>query len=342
MKLLFSGFFLLAPFFLFSQKFNVRSIIITKANDTLHLLTADKELRSPLSVKALDSASKEYRTYRAYEISELIIGDDDYYKSAIVTVDRTPYNEEIAINKFAPKQSIDTVLLKAEYVSKNIKLYSLYDSKRTHFFVQKDNDTIAELIYRKLLLNRNGTIFENEDKKFISQLSDLLADCPQAVSGISNIGYTTQAIEKVFNEYIQLCHKSNVARYKKTYKARLEVSALAGISLATFYDKEPNTTTNLTTGVSPVIGVRLSYIPPILHYNLSITGDLYYNSFSASSSSYSNFISNTDYTKNNVQLKDQYINLGVVVRYYFLGGEESPQAVCEYRIPVWLCALPEK
>jgi hypothetical protein len=328
MKFSFSALFLLAPFFLFSQKFNVRSIIITKTNDTLHLLTADRELRSPSSVKTMDSASKEYRTYRASEISELIIETDDFYRSAVVTVDRTPYNEEIAINKFAQKQSIDTVLLKTEYTSNNIKLYSLYDKKRSHFFIQKDNDTIAELIYRKLLLNRNGTIYENEDKKFISQLSDLLADCPEAVSGINYIGYTTQAIEKVFNNYNSLCHKSNVARYRKTYKAKFEISALAGVSLITFSDKEYGfiggpTITKLSSGVSPIVGARFNYIPAILHYNLSIAGDLYYNTFTASGSYYSNFISNTDYTRNTIQFKDQYLNLSIVVRYYILSEKNA-------------------
>lgn len=328
MKFFFLVTFFLFPFFLFSQKFSVHSIIITKTNDSLHLLTADKELRDPSSVKTMDSATKEYRTYLASEISALIVGTDDYYKSAIVTVDRTPYNEEIAISKFAPKQSIDTVLLKTEYSSNNIKLYSLYDKKRSHFFIQKDNDTIAELIYRKLLLNRNGTIYENEDKKFISQLSDLLADCPEAVSGINYIGYTTQAIEKVFNNYNSLCHKSNIALYRKTYKAKFEISALAGVSLITFSDKEYGflgapTITKLSSGVSPIVGARFNYIPAILHYNLSIAGDLFYNTFSASGSYYSNFISNTDYTRNTVQLKDQYLNLSIVVRYYILGEKNA-------------------
>jgi len=291
MKFSFSALLFLSPFFAFSQKFIVHSIVITKTNDSLHLLTADKELRDPSSVKTLDSASKEYRTYRASEIKELIIEPDDFYKSAVVTVDRTPYNEEIAINKFAPKQSIDTVLLKTEYSSDNIKLYSLYDKKRSHFFIQKDNDTIAELIYRKLLLNRNGTVYENEDKKFVSQLSDMLADCPAAISGINYISYTVQTIDKVFNNYNSLCHKSNVARYSKRYKAKFEISALAGVSLITFSDKEYGfigapAITKLSSGVSPIVGARFNYIPAILHYNLSIAGDLYYNAFNASGSYY--------------------------------------------------------
>jgi len=328
MKFSFLALSFLAPFFALSQKFTVHSIVITKTNYSLHLLTADKELRDPSSVKTLDSASKEYRTYRASEIKELIIGTDDYYKSAIVTVDRTPYNEEIAVNKFAPKQSIDTALLKTEYNSNNIKLYSLYDKKRRHYFIQKDNDTIAELIYRKLLLNRDGTIYESEDKKFVSQLSDMLADCPGAVSGINYIGYTTQAIEKVFDNYNSLCHKSNTARYRKTYKAKFEISALAGVSLITFSDKEYGfagypAITKISSGVSPVVGVRFNYIPSILNYNLSIVGDLYYNTFAASGSNYSNFISNTDYTRNTVQLKDQYLNLSIVVRYYILGERDA-------------------
>lgn len=329
MKFFFSAFFLFAPFFLFSQKFSVHSIVITKTNDSLHLLTADKELRSQSSVKTLDSASKAYRTYRASEISELIIGADDYYKSAIVTIDQTPYNEEIPSDSFALKQSIDTVFLKTEYTSNNIKLYSLYDKKRSHFFIQKDNGPFEELIYRKLLLNKSGTVYESEDRKFVSQLSDLLADCLQAVSSIKSIGYTTQAIEEIFDDYNRFCHKENVARYSKTYKAKFEISALAGISLLSFNYSDASgflgnvNKINLASGISPVIGGRFNYIPALLHSRFSITGDLYFSSYTASSSYYSNYISSSDYTKNTMNLKNGYINLAIAVRYYFIGEKSS-------------------
>ncbi len=328
MKFVFFMLFLVAPFFLFSQKFNIHSVVITKSNDSLHVFTANRQLTSPSFVKTWDSASGQYHSYKASEISELIVGNDDYYKSAIVTIDRTPYNEEISAAVFSPKQSIETVFLKTEYVSNNIKLYSLNDGKRTHFFIQKDNSPIEELIYRKLLLNRNGTVYENEDKKFILQLSDLLQDCPQAISGIDNISYTSQAIERVFNDYNRACHKGNIPRYSKTYKAKFEFSPLVGISSVTFSYKEDavgggTNKTKFSSGFSPIVGARFNYTPAILHYQLSITGDLYYSGRNASFSAYSNYINDSFYTRNTTRLKDQYINLGIVVRYYFLEEDKA-------------------
>ncbi|HLK27063.1 MAG TPA: hypothetical protein VKT28_00675 [Puia sp.] len=326
MRIFFSALAIVIPVLAFSQKYNVHSIVVKKNNDSLHVLISAKERQPPTFVKTLDSASGQFHVYKAYEISELIVNNSEYYKSAIVIIDRTPYNEEVAANKYVPKQSTDTVLLKVEYLSNNLKLYSLNDGKRPHFFIQKDDKQIEELIYRKLFLNRNGTAYETEEKKFILQLNELLADCSQAVSDIDNISYTVQAIEKVLDNYNRQCHKENVAQYRKTYKAKFEISALAGISF-TSYNLVDNSgfavigdnTLKLKRGIYPVIGARFNYIPALLNNKFSILADLYYSGFSASSSFYSNYIDSGFYTRNTIQLKNGYINLAFAARYYLLG-----------------------
>ena len=317
---------MLGPVLLFSQKFDVPSTIITRTRDSIQVLTQKKQEVGFSNIQTKNPSSKQIRIYRPSEIYGITIGSDNYI-SSIVSIDQTPYNEEVTLDSNTFKSKTDTVLLKVEYVGSNIELFSLSTSKRIHFFVQKDKGPIGELIYRKMLINRNGTDFESEDKKFLIQLNDLLADCPQVAGKINDISYSVQSIEAVLDSYSRTCRKGTAASYTKVYKTKFEISVFAGTSLLSFSYNDAsgfngtNTKLQFSSGPTPLIGARFNYIPPILNGKFAILADLYFNNFKASNSYYSNYINDSFYTRQTIQLKDAYVNLGVVVQYYFLPGK---------------------
>ncbi len=321
---------LLGPLFVFSQKYKVHSLVILKNGDSLQVLTQDKQFQDPYAIKTFDSATRTQRTFRPSEVRALVIGGQDYYTSAFVSIDQTPYHEEVTPDSNTYSSRSDTVFLKTEYFSNAIQLYSFRDNKRTHLFIQKNNGGINELIYINFLINRSGTNYENENKKFIFQLRELLSDCPDAISHINNIDFSVQAIEKVLEDYNRICRKGSATLYKKEYHSKFEISVIAGASFSSLTAKGPanflaqsNSSLTLQSGAAPIIGLRFNYIPQAFHSHLSALADIYYNSYDASSTAYSNYVNSTFFTKTSTTLKASYARLGIMVRYYFLNEKSA-------------------
>jgi hypothetical protein len=308
------------PYLVFAQKFSVPSVLITKSKDSVHVLTANRELTNPTSVKTLDPASGKYHTYQAFEIDGLVAGGEEYYKSAIVTIDHTPFNVEIQAGDDTITQSTDTVLLKREFESNLLRLYSYTDDTRTHLFLQKGDGPIDELVYRKYQVNKDGTSYENEDKAYIDQISSSLGDCPAAVSNIKYIAYTPQAIERIFDKYAKNCYIEMVTKYVKSYKAVFDISLVMGASMTNLHFTDAvyaQQGIQGSGGISPVAGMRFDYNPPLFGNKFSLVADVYYYGYTGNLSYYTDPGSSTFYTKAEYQLKNSYINLALALRYHF-------------------------
>jgi hypothetical protein len=323
------SFFLLlaSPFWAMAQKFTTPAIVITRSHDSVRVLLSGKDPGNSSQVDALDPASGKHHMYSISEISGILVGKDNYYQSAVVTIDRSPFNQEIDAAYDTLRQSIDTVLLKREYESSLLKLFSFQDENRMHLFFQKGNGSIQELIFRKYQVSRNGISYDKVENMYADQLSESLEDCPSVVSRIKSISYSIQAVEKVFEKYRTECHTDMTVGYVKNHRSHVDISILAGVSLyAVHYDQGPTSFPGgqqMTAGPSGLLGMRVEYSPSLAGNRLTLVGDLYYNGYNATSSYLANAQDPTYYAKLTNKFKNSYANLALALRYY-LNGEKSP------------------
>lgn len=185
----------------FSQKNYVKGYIILKnQTDTLKGLVDDQDwLINPTSINFIDFNNRE-QSYSINQLSSFGITDKESYLIGRTDLDITPFETNKLIkdrNQRIVKDTLQAflVLLKADY-----SLLYLKDATDKEHFFYKDGQKIIELVNHKFLQERNGKVFEFNNKLYQKQLELLFNQCGKNIP-TNNVSYEIHTLTDKFIEF---------------------------------------------------------------------------------------------------------------------------------------------
>jgi Outer membrane protein beta-barrel domain len=312
------------PLACFSQKNLKPATLTTTSNQTLRGVVDDREwFGNPAEIAFKAEGSSTFKKYSAQEALAIKIDKGSQYFSKTVTLDKT--NDRLLevddrLDSSHLSYKTVTLFLKAEILSDKINLYSVTDQK-LHLFAEKPGTPIAELIYRKYRLRRNGNLFEEEDKTYTDQLTKLFADCGDLAEQQFDTEFTLSAIGKQMRKYI-ICTEGKTDYQKKVPGGKIGIGAIAGTAFSSFrfVPKQVSGTTvlyntDLNSQQGIIAGLRLQYLVPGRQQRISVVGDIYYTNYKGDLEQNTAYTNPTFYTKRKVALDFSMLRSDILFRY---------------------------
>lgn len=183
----------------YGQKNFVKGYVILPPQDTVHGLIDDQNWdRNPTNISFKKNAKSEQQRYTVRQLEEFGIADGDVYHKSIVTVDKTPTRFEELSHNSKPVMVLDTVFL-LEQAKGTLSLYHLLDENdKNHFFIQKSNGTIEELIQRRYVAYKNDQRMAGIADQYKDQLKySYLTECSDLQPQIARTSYTKAALNSL-------------------------------------------------------------------------------------------------------------------------------------------------
>lgn len=165
----------LVLFILFSQTINAASkqlpgYIITNNGDTIRcLIDYDDWYKNPETIQV--AINNEKKSFGAADIKGFGVSGYADYTSAAITYHLNPIKSADLPDKFLDSTTTKRVFLKLT-VDGPYRLYELLSTERIYYFIQKDNGTISELVYRAA--NQNGEL--KEDRQYVNFLAGIFLE----------------------------------------------------------------------------------------------------------------------------------------------------------------------
>jgi len=198
-------------------------------------------------------------------------------------------------------------------------LYSLYDGVgKQHYFIQKDDLPIEELIYTKYFKTKEGKQYAASFEQYKGQLNNAFSDCGEFFPMIKDADYREKDLKPIFQEY-NICNgASSDIIAKKEKKIQIEPGVLLGGGISKFGITGTTTSglENMDFGLSAAyaVGMYVNFIAERSRGKYSIHNELIYNSVGASTH-YEDITSEEVYTIRDVKMNLGYLQLNTLFRY---------------------------
>lgn len=217
---------------LIAQKNMVSGFIIKESGDTIRGKIDDKEWsRNPTKILFAPNDSEP----KTYDIIKELLGFGIDNKSIYVTkrtsLDITPHNFGFLLKTNELVITSDTTIALKLLVKGKINLYYFKDSKsKEHFFVEKLNEPIEELIKHDYMGEYEGKNVLVKEDKFNYQLAELCQDC-SIFNGMNfNYQYTQSSLKPAILEYNAFFGDKSAYQTstKEAFSSKLFIQAGAG------------------------------------------------------------------------------------------------------------------
>jgi len=212
----------------FAQKNLQPVMILTVTNDTLHgFIDYRNWEKNPVKIDFYRTQKDMATSYSPVEIQSFMVSGETY-KSAIVTLDESPYRTENLKEEVKFNYVTDTVFL-LNLINGEKKLYSFMDiNGKAHFFIT--NNSALELLFSKRYLKKDdeGHLTVAQNKKYVGQLNIYLQKCSTIQGQLKELKYERNDLVKLFQYYYECTNTKMVSENKATSKN--EYGVLAGVS----------------------------------------------------------------------------------------------------------------
>jgi hypothetical protein len=307
-----------------AQKNLKPATLVMADNQTLSGWVDDREwFSNPSAIAFKPNGATSFKKYTAQEVLSVAIDNGDRFVSRTVTIDQTN-DRQLEVNERLDSSYLSyktvTLFLKVELESDKVNLYSVTDRK-LHLFVEKPGGPTQELLHRKYMLRRNGNMYEDEDKTFIQQLIQLMADCPGVAARQLDTEFKLAAIRRQLSKYID-CRQGKLAYQKKQSKGKLGLGVLVGVAPQSFRftGTAPINTSTLynqtfNSQLAVLAGLRAQYQIPGKQQRLSVIGDFYYTSYKGDAENLIGFTTPTFVTTRKVVVDFAMLRADLLFRY---------------------------
>jgi len=247
---------------------------------------------------------------------------NELYISAVVQIDRTPYNERNLLFAHAVELTTDTVFLQALTTGSKSLLKLADTNGKTHFIIQ-DGKKFTTLAYKEYLQTVNGGNKLVKVETYKEQLRLYLQDCPNIGEQIQTTSYHDRHLADLFAGYYS-CNGAKPGFVKKADRFRLDAGLLLGGSgtrvmfRSQTYKELANTQYNQFN--SPVIGVFLDLGLPINNRQWSLANELIYTGYSVKGQ-YTDHESKSIFTVYTTSFDYHYLKLNTLLRYKYPFGK---------------------
>ncbi len=224
--------------------------IVTKNGETIQGEIDYREwIFNPRTIKFRKSATDTPESYKPLDLQSFFI---DYKKEKYISADVFVNNESLDWDEVREYDSVDDVedyikldpdtVFLLTLVEGTVDLYQLLDeNNKLHYFIQRGNGPIEELLYRRVkAFKRDAIITENTGSTYLvrmeietykRQLSFVMQDCPEVAKRTQKLKYSYEVFNLVkrFNNCI-----GRLEYVKPKDKAPSFLFAWAGVAQSSF------------------------------------------------------------------------------------------------------------
>lgn len=256
--------------------------VITSGSDTLKgLIDYRNWEKNPDKIDFYTSSESVATQYTPEQIKSFTVSGE-YYSSAIVKMDDSPYRTEDLEEGIKYNYVSDTVFL-LNLVSGDKSLFSYMDiNGKTHFYLPKGAG--FELLIYKRYLRRDETTGDLKAAQIITysgQLKLYLQECSTISSKFSELKYERKSLVDLFQYYYSCSKKKMVSQNKAVSKSH-EFGVLAGVSFTklTYLDgMDYLKNANFPVSTNASFGVFYNILFPRNLGKVSISNELFYYAF---------------------------------------------------------------
>lgn len=220
-----------------AQDLFTQGYVLTTSGDTVSGLIENQNwLENPNTIRFKESSTSEVRTYSPSDIAGFGMWTEmeEHYRGVNMEIDFTPVKTpDLLYSK--DRQLVRTNTFLRIRVLGRVSLYDLRDSSRKeHYFIQKDQGEIVELIYHRYIDNDNPqTSVVRVVSMFKNQLSSFLAGCDKIGSDdINKSKYTLFHISRLVRNYNTCIYPDEIQYIAKKDKPKLSLGVMVGASVS--------------------------------------------------------------------------------------------------------------
>ncbi|PSR52882.1 hypothetical protein AHMF7605_04750 [Adhaeribacter arboris] len=327
--LLWATFLLLVTNFnTFAQKNFTPGYLISSSQDTIAGLIDNKEWdRNPSYIDFKSNSESTIQHYTIQQLNGFGFVNGDVYRKAVVKIDKTPVRFEELLNNSKPTIVSDTVFL-LEQVKGSLSLYHLLDEKdKSHFFIQKDEGLIDELIQRNFVFYKNSQPLFGTSEQYKDQLKySYLHDFSDLYSQITKTSYTKAALTSLIQKANTRLNPEITKTIKIISKHESKFGLVVGVNLTHYQfiseGYEYLTKTHFTWQKNPMIGFSHQIILPRNRKKYAIYNELAWKrnftqgQFDIKDATYS--------STGIITIKANYLGLTSMLRYSWMNQKCQP------------------
>lgn len=277
-----------------------------------------KQLNAPLA----DS-------YTPLEISGFIV-EGDVYVSAIVEKETSSvltknltYYPELYLEG-------DTVFLQALVYGQK-SLFFLRSGAKDHFYVDNEGD-FELLIYKRYLKDVDDSVTPGtvksiqENRSYLSQISDYLKDCPDMYQSVSTARYERSSLINVFGDYYN-CVGADRLYTQEQEKIKPKFAVIAGVTLTSVNFKGSAFSSDFfrflrsdifSNSAKPTFGFSIEQKLQRKFQRLGLRGEFLYTEFLFNDD---HFFAGDRLLTTNARLGFQYLKANLLLKYEFSKGD---------------------
>jgi len=299
----------LSHFSLKAQKEFMSGYVVNNTGDTIRGKIDNKKwATSPLKITF--KKDDQEVSYGLSDVQSFVINNEVTYVRKKISLDITPNTSTELLQKF-DRVLVDTTLLLKQLVKGRLSLYYLKDGKdKIHYFIEKLNNPIQELIDHRFLRTINFKTYEVHLDTYNQQLYDLCEDCSNYSGTMFKYLYQeTDLIPLVmrYNIFFGDNKPIQVSR-KEKFKSTFFLSAALGtynynIEGAVFYYTNDYKKADLK---SASFGIGGLFDLPSKRHKLGVKIDLSYNYFEEDIQFYQSTLTPSDVSFLGVSIGPQY------------------------------------
>ena len=201
-KLLFSLFItVLSHYSSKAQKEFMAGYVVNNAGDTIRgKIDNKKRVQAPSQI-AFKQENQNAIKYRLSDIQSFAINNEATYVRKKISLDITPHMSAKLLHSY-DRVLVDTTVFLKQLIKGRLNLYYLKDGNtKGHFFIEKLNEPIQELIDHRFLRKTESGTFEVHLDTYNKQLYDLCEDCSNYSGKIFKYPYQETALSPLILKY---------------------------------------------------------------------------------------------------------------------------------------------
>ncbi|MEA5257075.1 hypothetical protein VB264_04705 [Arcicella aquatica] len=283
-KLLFALFFtVLSHYSINAQKEFMAGYIVNNTGDTIRGEIDNKKwVKAPSQITFKDQNLKMVK-YDISKIQSFVVQNEATYVRKKISLDITPHQQGKLLETY-DRELVDTTLFLKQLVKGRISLYYLQDNNnKEHFFIEKLNDTIQELVDHRFIRKNNSGNYEVHLDIYNKQLYELCEDCSNYSGLIFKYQYREAALMPLIMKYNTFFGDSKPIEVSK--KEKFKTTFFLRAALGTYsYNVDRNLSYyeenyNKSGLKSASIGVGALFELPSKRRRLGVKIDLLYNHY---------------------------------------------------------------
>jgi hypothetical protein len=308
--------------FAVAQKNIVPAYIVTNNSDTIRGYINDKNWdKSPHSLQFKQTMNGDFQEYSVSQLQSFYTETGEYYERHIVPVDKSPTE----VHKLAQSPGkfiiIDTLLLSV-YVKGAASLYYFKDTdNKKHYYIQKNNAPLEELIIRySLKENNDGQKSLAIDKMYRRQLQVYLSnsDCPTLNGRFEKVEYNRKSLQSLLTDYNK-CNPSSTFKFVTSQKkSKIKIGLIAGASTTNLDfkgDAAPHLVTpTFSKATGYTAGLSFDFFLPRSREKWSINNEVRWKAYSTKTY-YKEVYSQSRYSESDLSFDLGYLSLVNMIRY---------------------------